>query len=397
MSKRRAIITSVTVEGISQAETARRYDVSASTVSRLIARYRAEGDAAFEPRSRRPRTNPNRLADVVNTLIVNLRDQLAGQGLDAGPDTIRWHLEHHHQISVSRSTIRRRLINAGRITPEPKKRPKSSYTRFAADLPNEMWQSDVTHYWLGPWRNDQTNRAEILTWLDDHSRYITSLTAHLPVNGDTVTNTLKHASQQHGTPASILTDNALIYTTRFSGGRGGRNHLETHCVTHHIKQKHSRPAHPTTCGKVERFQQTLKNWLRAQPNQPTTINQLQQLLDRFVAIYNNERPHRALNRRTPAQAYNALPKTQPTELTNPHYRIRRDRVDKAGRVSLRRAGRMHHIGIGRAHTGTPIVMIIEDLDIRIINTQTGEQLRHLTLNPEHDYQPQHQNNKDPNP
>ena len=387
MSKRRAIIVAVTIEGVSQTEAARRYGVSESTVSRLLARYRADGDTAFEPRSRRPHSNPNQVADVVNTLIVNLRDRLTGQGLDAGPETIRWHLEHHHQITVSVSTIRRRLVAAGRVTPQPRKRPRSSYTRFEADLPNETWQSDTTYYLLGPWQRHQRNRAEILTWLDDHSRYALSVTAHQPVTGHTVTDTFTRTAATHGYPASVLTDNAMVYTTRFAGGRGGRNHLETLLASLGIEQKHSRPNHPTTCGKVERFQQTLKQWLRAQP-QPTTIVELQTLLDTFVGIYNHHRPHRSLNRRTPAVVYQLLPKAGPTATTNPHYRIRHDHIDRTGTVSIRRAGRMHHIGIGRAHTGTPVTLLINDLDIRVIATQTGELLRHLTLNPNHDYQPQ---------
>ncbi len=393
MSKRRAIITSIEVEGISQAEAARRFEVSESTVSRLMARYRTDGDTAFEPRSRRPHSN--QVADVVNTLIVNLRDQLSSQGLDAGPDTIRWHLEHHHQITVSRSTIRRRLVAAGRITPNPRKRPRSSYIRFQADLPNEMWQTDVTHYLLGPWRQDQTNRAEILTWLDDHSRYALSVTAHLPVTGTIVTKTLQTAGNQHGFPASVLSDNALIYTTRFAGGKGGQNGLEVFCAINGITQKHSRPAHPTTCGKVERFQQTLKQWLKAQPNQPTTINELQEHLNRFVNIYNHHRPHRSINRRTPAVAYHSLPKTGPNTTPNPHYRIRHDHIDTTGTISLRRAGRMHHIGIGRPLAGTPVTLIIDNLNIRVINTNTGELLRHLQLDPTRDYQPQ--NTQNPNP
>lgn len=227
MSKRRAIIAAVTIKGVSQAEAARRYGVSESTVSRVLARYRAEGGTAFEPRSRRPHSNPNRVAGVVNNLIVNLRDQLTAQGLDAGPETIRLHLEHHHQVTVSVSTIRRRLITAGRITPEPRKRPRSSYVRFEADLPNETWQTDVTYYWLGPRRQDQTNRVEILTWLDDHSRYALSVTAHQPVLGSTVVETLQNTGQTHGFPASILSDNALYDTTRFAGGRGSTSESST--------------------------------------------------------------------------------------------------------------------------------------------------------------------------
>ncbi len=388
MSKRRAIITAVTVEGVSQAETARRYGVSEATVSRLMARYRAEGDAAFEPRSRRPHSSPTKISDEVVGLIVNLRDDLAGQGLDAGPETIGWHLTQHHQITVSASTIRRYLIAAGRVTPNPRKRPRSSFIRFQADLPNECWQSDITYYHLGEPLPDQSNRAEILSWLDDHSRYALSSTAHLSVTGDDTVQTLQTAGTQHGLPASILTDNALVYTTRFAGGRGGRNALETYCATTGITQKHSRPAHPTTCGKVERFQQTLKGWLKAQPNQPTTLDELQTLCDTFRTIYNHQRPHRGIDRRLPAAVYQLLPKTGPNTIDNPHHRIRHDHIDTTGTVSLRRAGRMHHIGIGRPHAGTPVVLIIEDLDIRVINTTTGELLRHLQLDPTRDYQPQ---------
>ncbi len=366
--------------------------MSKGWVSKLVAQYRTLGDNAFEPQSRRPRSNPNQTPPETVNLIIQLRDDLSARGLDAGPDTIGWHLQTHHNTTVSRSTIRRYLIKAGRIEPAPKKRPKSSYIRFEADLPNETWQSDVTHYFLGkPDPNTQTNRAEILTWLDDHSRYALSVTAHLPVKGTTVVQTLKTAGQHHGLPASILTDNGFIYTTRFSPG-AGRNALETYCVTNHIDQKHSRPHHPTTCGKVERFQQTLKNWLRAQPDQPTTTTELQNLLNEFADTYNHHRPHRSLNHRTPAATYNALPKATPTTTTQTEHRIRHDRVDQYGKLTLRRAGQLHHIGIGRAHAHTPVVLIIEDLNIRIINTQTGELLRHLTLNPTRDYQPQNKQN-----
>jgi len=115
----------------------------------------------------------------------------------------------------------------------------------------------------------------------------------------------------------------------------------------------------------------LKKWLKAQPHQPTTLVELQALCDNFTHIYNNERPHRSLNRRTPATVYDLLPKARPASQPDTHYRIRHDRVDTYGKVSLRRAGQMHHIGIGRTHAHTPIVIIIDDLNIRVINHQTG--------------------------
>jgi len=213
MAKRQAIILSVIIEGLSQAEASRLYEVSEATVSRLMARYRSDGEAAFEPRSRRPMTSPTQLCDVVNQQVVNLRETLTSQGLDAGPHTIQWHLQRGgHNVSVS--TIRRRLLAAGLITPEPKKKPKSSYIRFEADLPNETWPSDFTHYRLA-----NGTDTEVLVWLDDHSRYALSVTVHEPVTGDIVIDMFNKTVELHGFPASVLTDNGLVYTTRFAGYR----------------------------------------------------------------------------------------------------------------------------------------------------------------------------------
>ena len=145
MSKARLVITAVVVEGRSQADVARSYGVSKGWVSKLVARYRAEGDTAFEPRSRRPKTSPRALPTSTVDLIVTLRRGLTSHGLDAGADTIAWHLEHHHGVHVSRATIDRTLHRQGLVTPAPKKRPRSSYVRFAAEQPNELWQADFTH------------------------------------------------------------------------------------------------------------------------------------------------------------------------------------------------------------------------------------------------------------
>ena len=146
-------------------------------------------------------------------------------------------------------------------------------------------------------------------------------------------------------------------------------------------QKNSRPNHPTTCGKVERFQQTIKKWLRAQPDQPTTIAELQALIDTFVQTYNQHRPHKALpHRATPATAYTTRPKAAPGDrTTDVHARVRTDRVDTSGKVTLRHGGRLYSIGIGRTHARTRVLLLVEDLEIRIIDAATGELLRELTL------------------
>ena len=192
MSRARLVITAVVTEGRSQGEVARAYGVSQGWVSRLVARYREEGEAAFEPRSRRPKTSPNAIAPGTAELIAGLRKDLAGQGLDAGPHTICWHLEHHHHVRVSAATVSRYLARA-EVTPDPAKRPKSSYLRFAAQLPNECWQSDFTHYPLA----DGTD-SEVLTWLDDHSRYALRITAHRRVSGPIVVAEFRAAVADHG-------------------------------------------------------------------------------------------------------------------------------------------------------------------------------------------------------
>lgn len=384
MSKARLVLTALLVDRLTPAEVAARYGVHRSWVYRLRTRYRAEGEAASQPRSRRPHASPTALPDSTVELIVRVRKELAEQGLDAGPDTIVWHLWNHHRIAVSRSTVARYLARRGLVVPEPAKRPRSSYIRFAAELPNQCWQSDFTHYRLADGAG-----VEILSWLDDHSRYALSVTAHRRVTGPIVAATFTDTAAQHGYPASTLTDNAMVYTTRLAGGRGGRNAFEDQLRSLGVVQKNSRPNHPTTCGKIERFQQTLKNWLRAQPHQPDSIDQLQTLLDTFRDTYNQRRPHRSLpNRATPATAYQARPKATPGDRgPDTHDRIRRDRVDATGVVTLRHAGRLHHIGIGRTHARTHVVLLIQDLDIRVINAATGELLRELTLDPSRDYQP----------
>ena len=117
---------------------------------------KAEGEAAFEPRSRRPKTSPSAISPDTVELITRLRKELAGQGLDAGPQTIAWHLEHHHQVKVSPATVSRCLARQGLVTPDPSKRPKSSCIRFAAEMPNECWQSDFTHYPLAGGRTPRS-------------------------------------------------------------------------------------------------------------------------------------------------------------------------------------------------------------------------------------------------
>ena len=391
MSKARLVITAVTVEKRPVTEVAAAYGVSRSWLYELLARHRAEGEAAYEPRSRRPLTSPAATPPETVELVLRLRKQLLEDGHDAGADTLRWHLAHHHATTLSRATIHRILTRHGAVTPEPKKKPKSSYVRFEAQMPNETWQSDFTHYPLADTAAFPKG-IEIITWLDDCTRYALHISAHRAITTPIVKATFRKAAAQHGIPASTLTDNGMVYTVRLAGiGRqGGRNGFEQQLRTWHVVQKNSRPNHPTTCGKVERFQQTMKKWLRAQPEQPSSIAELQALLDRFRTEYNTTRPHRSLpHRATPAALYDTLPKALPGPRRDAetHDRVRHDRIDKSGTVTLRVAGQLRHIGIGRTHKGTHVILLIQDLHVRVVHALTGELLRELTIDTAKDYQP----------
>ena len=391
MSKARLVITAITVEKRPVAEVVEAYGVSRSWLYELLARHRAEGEAAFEPRSKAPKTSPGATPPETVDLVLTLRKQLLEAGHDAGAETLTWHLAQHHDITLSRATIHRILTRHGAVTPQPRKRPKSSYIRFQAAMPNECWQSDFTHY---PLTDTATfpKGVEIITWLDDCTRYALHVSAHRAITTPIVKATFRRAAGQHGIPASTLTDNGMVYTVRLAsiGHRGGRNGFEQQLRDWHVVQKNSRPNHPTTCGKVERFQQTMKKWLRAQRHQPATLAELQALLDRFADEYNQHRPHRSLpHRATPAALYDTMPKAVPgpSRDADTHDRVRHDRVDKSGTVTLRVAGQLRHIGIGRTHKGTHVILLVQDLDVRVVNAITGELLRDLTIDPSKDYQP----------
>lgn len=319
-----------------------------------------------------------RTPDATEDRIVALRKELEAAGLDAGAHTIAYHLEQRHGRSPSVATIWRVLQRRGFVTPQPQKRPKSSFLRFAAAMPNERWQADITH-----WRLASGTEVEILNALDDHSRFLVGSDARGVFKAADVVACFHDAAATCGFPAELLTDNGAVFT---AAPRGGRCAIQLECDRLGIRDVTSRPYHPQTCGKVERLHQTLKRWLAKQPR-ARSIAELQDQLDRFRAYYNEVRPHRAIGRRPPAEAYAARPKATPRGPVIPApYRVRRDKVDITGVITLRHNSRLHHIGLGRKLVGTRVVMLVDGLRVRVI-TEDGELIRELVLDPTRDYQP----------
>ena len=382
MSLARLVVTAVRVEGRTKAEVARDYGVSPRWVYELCRRFDAEGEAALLPRSRRPHRSPQRIAEVLEDEIVALRKELTDLGVDAGAQTIRVHLERRHpnQQLPSIATIWRILSRRGFVTPQPHKRPRSSFIRFEAAMPNERWQADITH-----WRLVGGAEVEILNVIDDHARFLVASVAKRIFKAADVVASFHEAAGAHGMPASLLTDNGAVFT---AVPRKGMCAIELETAALGIRYLHSHPYHPQTCGKVERLHQTLKRWL-AKHEPAATIEDLQAELDRFLAYYNSVRPHRGIDRRTPSEAFGARPKAAPTLPGVPvssHVRVRRDKIDITGVITLRHNSRLHHIGLGRRLAGTRVLALVDGLRVRVI-TEDGELIRELILDPNRDYQP----------
>ncbi len=379
MDKGRFVIETHLRTGRSIGELAKAYGMDRSWLYRRLARYRREGDAGLELRSRRPHRCPTRISDRFEEAIVALRKELTDLGVDAGAETIHYHLAKVQGEVPSVSTIWRVLKARGFVIPQPHKRPKSSYIRFCAELPNECWQADVTHVGLA-----DGSVLEVLNIIDDHSRLCVASRVFVTTRSSDVVRTLHRAAARWGYPEKFLTDNARIFTAARGGGVGD---FEAELVSLGIAPRHSRPYHPQTCGKVERFHQTLKRYL-AKQDPAMTKKQLQGQLDRLASYYNTVRPHRELRRRTPVEVFAARDKSAPKgpKIDATGYRVRNDKVSSTGTVTLRYRGRLHHIGVGRAYAGWRVILLVAGRDIRILGAD-GSPLRHLALNPDVDYQP----------
>jgi transposase InsO family protein len=310
--------------------------------------------------------------------VIELRAKLTADGLDAGPVTIAWHLEQEGARAPAPATISRILTRAGLVSPQPRKRPRSSYLRFEMAQPNEMWQSDFIH-----WRLADGTEVEILNWLDDHSRCLLSCTAHQPVTGDTVATVFLGAIEEHGPPASTLTDNGSVYTSRFTGGRNALR-IRPPTTRRQAEERIPRPSpNPGQDRAVPPDPATLAQGPADSPDAPRAPATAR----RVQAHYNERRPHRALHRRTPGEVYRATPKALPASNGHApgHYRLRYDRLDPKGRMTIRRAGRMHHLGIGTAHARKRVLAFADDHQITVADLATGEVLSVHHIDPNKSY------------
>lgn len=367
------LAAAVTGGEINVAAFCREHGVSRDTFYRWRGRYRNGGLAGLEPRSSAPKTSPGRIADDVEDAIVALRKELAETGLDAGAGTIQWHLGRRGMRGVpSQATIWRVLVRRGFVVPEPRKRPKSSLRRFEAAAPNELWQADATKWVIA------SGPAEILTFLDDHSRLVVASRAVRTATTGNTWDTFCAAVDAWGLPSGQLSDNGLNFSGRL---RGYEVAFEINLRAAGVRPITSRPYHPQTCGKIERFHQTLKKWLRKQPL-ARGVAQLQAQLDDFIAYYNAERPHRGIGRVTPLERWSATPKAVNAGVALPApQRTPIAEVNQRGVIEVRPW--VIHVGVD--HAGRRAQVMLDQTHAAVFID--GRLVRHLELDRSRSYQP----------
>lgn len=374
-----AVIAAAEGGSVNVAGVCRDAGVSRKTFYKWLARYRAGGLEGVEERSRRPRSSPQQTSTTMEERVVRLRKELADAGLDHGATTIQWHLGRQHLRGVpSVATVHRILVRRGLVVAQPHKRPKGSWRRFEAPAPNEWWQIDSTD-WV-----TANGVAKIFNIIDDHSRVAVGCRAVLEATTVEAWTSFVEAAEQWGLPAGTLSDNGLCFSGKL---RGCEVLFESNLREAGVRPITGRPFHPQTTGKVERFQQTEKNWLRRQPLAADVV-ELQTQLDHFRHIYNYERPHQGIGRITPFTRWTASPASQPADhpLEHPHHPSRRQLVHHA----LVQTNGTLNIGVYILHIGaewagnTATVFTDNCYATVFINRQL---IRHQKLDPTRRYQP----------
>jgi transposase InsO family protein len=355
--------------------------ISRQTFYKFRRRFGEGGLAGLQDQSRRPHCSPRQTPAAVEEVVLRKRKQLLEQGLDHGPQSIVWALERDEVTVPSRSTVWRILTRHGVIVPQPHKRPKSATKRFVFSRPNECWQSDWTQ-----WELADATPVAIAGSLDDHSRYVLALRAGIGHGtAELVWSVMLAGITECGIPSMSLTDNGIVYTGRRFNFESA---FEADLRALGTRTINSAPFHPQTCGKIERFWQTLKKWLRARPA-PATIAELNDLLEQFRTFYNHHRPHRALRGATPAEVFRATPVARPADrpLPAPVFVTHHTVGKKSGNLFVP----PYKVNVGLRWAGHQCDAIRDGDHIVIFSGTTL--VRELTADPSRNYQPGDKNTR----
>lgn len=344
-------------------------EISRQTLYKYRRRFEAEGPAGLVERSRRPHSSPGRVSDATEEAIIRLRKDLP---LECGAQTIAYHLARRGETPPSVATIHRVLVRRGMVTPQPEKRPKVAWKRFVWPRPNDAWQIDATAWALA---DGQT--VWIMDVLDDHSRALVAAGVDTGPTAKAAWDAFTAAVETWGLPARVMNDNGSCFTGRLS--RNGEADFERMLRSLGVVQICSSPAHPQTCGKLERSHQTTKAWLRIQPA-ARSIGELQEQLDRWRDHYNRARPHRALRGATPAERWAASSRAEPGPVIDGPIRASIHTVNKGGHIGWSD----FVVGIDSRLAGQRVLVTARDFTLAIYGQQGL--LRRLAIDTTRRYQ-----------
>ena len=338
-----------------------RHDISTWFFYDLRRRFKAEGEAALTAGSRAPKVVANRTDSDMEDEIVRARKELADLGFDCGKASIFDRLSDMGLPAPSEATIWRVLKRRGLIVDQPRKRPKATVRRFTAARANECWQVDATYLQL------PNNRwVEIINIIDDHSRLLVASVAAKTCTAANTFDVIAAASERFGLPERLLSDNGPPFVAAAPA---------MHALG--VATVNSRPYHPQTCGKVERFHQTLKQRLAARAT-PRTIAALQAELDVFADHYNHHRRHRGIDRRIPFEVWQGAPRSGPA--ARPLSDTTQTRVTRTtptdGRAWITNKT---VISVGAAYNNTEVIAIRTGNNVDLFNA--GQHIRTVTLQP----------------
>lgn len=376
MGDRLLAVMTTDLSSVNVSELCRELGISRQSFYKWRRRFGAEGPAGLVERSRRPRSSPNLMSVETEDRIVELRKQRQNAGQDCGAQSIVWQMAREGWPQVpSVAAAHRALVRRGQVVPQPHKRPRSATRRFRWPFPNDAWQIDATR-----WVLSDGGEVWIMDCLDDHSRLVPAAVAWAGPTTQAAWDTLCVGAESWGLPARVLSDNGTCFTGRLQGGGGGQVLFEENLAAAGIRHICSTPGHPQTCGKLERFHQTLKQWLKARPL-AASITELQTQLDEFLDYYNTQRPHRALQGATPTEAWQAAPASRPGDPISARPDARLHVVESHGRITVGR----YVIGIGTHLAGHELLVIHNGLDVTIIGH--GRIIRRFRIDPDRRYQP----------
>ena len=367
-AKLRAVL-SAGVPGVRVKDLCAELEISRQTFYKYKRRWEAEGPAGLVERSRRPQRSPGLIPVELEDEILRLRKSLP---LDNGAQTIAYHLARSGWPAPSVATIHRALVRRGMVVAQPHKRPRSAWRRFEWPRPNDAWQIDATCWALRSGRE-----VWVMDILDDHSRLVVAARVCAGPTGEAAWAALCDGATRHGLPAHVMSDNGSCFTGRFSDGEAAFERDLRALGVRHIR---STPGHPQTCGKLERFHQTLKRWLRGKALARSHA-QLQDQLDDFIAFYNHQRPHCSLAGDTPSERWHASRCANPGE---PIPQAPHARLHTVSRNNVISWGR-HRVGVGPGLVGQALLVIARDDDLAVFGP--AGLVRQLRLDRTRTYQP----------